>query len=211
MVKLIMTKKEEISSLLLNRDFDSLKGLGSRALRTLISLTYDRKDPICWQAIEAIGVIASSMSHEEARRLVQRILWMMREESGGNPWSAPDILGEIVRAKVDELSDIAPIIVSFHDEEIFTEGVLRAIGRIAEVEPELVRNAGNIALGYIGHRSASIRGFAVYAVGLLRPEGYESALKERLNDSGLLDIYRDGRLMITSVGALALEALEGSP
>lgn len=204
-------KKEEISSFLSNRDYESLKRLGSKAIRTLISLTYDKKTLICWQAIEAIGVIASSMTHEEARRLAQRMLWMMREESGGNPWSAPDIIGEIVRAKIDELSDLAPIIASFHDEEIFTEGVLRAIGRISEVEPNLLKDKSEIVLGYMGHQSASIRGLAVYAIGLLKPNGYENALRDRLNDNGLLDIYRDGRLITTSVGALALEALGVNP
>lgn len=212
-----MSLKQKIIALLEEKDYASVKELSKAepaVIRHLISLTYDRKTALCWRAIEAIGVVSSSMGAEEARRLSQRVLWMMRDESGGNPWSAPDILGEIVRAHPDALSDIAPIIASFHDEEIFRQGALRALGRIAEIRLSLVAPFRDMIAGYLNHPDAGVRGCAVYALGrAFKPlsVGGGEILKEILKDEAALYFYMDGELKRTTVAALAREALERTP
>lgn len=209
-----MSLRQTIVSYLEDKDFAALKELykkESSVIRHLISLTYDRKKTLCWRAIEAIGIVSSAMNSDEARKLAQRVLWMMREESGGNPWSAPDILGEIVRAHPDALSDIAPIIASFHDEGIFTEGVLKAIGRIAEARPGLSEPFKDIISGYLDDTAPPVRGCAVYAMGRLlaiaaeRPgqKGLETIAGESLNDRAELDFYLDGDLKRVTVAELA--------
>jgi len=94
-------------------------------------------------AIEAIGILSKEIAKtrpEAVRNLIGRLLWMIRDESGGIGWSSPEILGEIVRNNPVLFPDVAPIIASFLDEDMLSAGVLRAIGRIGEVNTELVKH-----------------------------------------------------------------------
>ncbi|MDP2168669.1 MAG: HEAT repeat domain-containing protein [Thermodesulfovibrionales bacterium] len=162
--------KDKITALLKQSDFDGLiltAGKDRAVLRHLISLTYDRGDVLCRRAVEAIGMVTAAMPHEEARKAAQRVLWMMRDESGGSAWSGPDILGEIVRGNPEPMLDIVPIIASFHEEDIFRPGVLKALGRIAEVRPEMVRPLREMIEAYASHDDPLVRGNAVYALGTL--------------------------------------------
>jgi len=149
MIKLM---KEQVRELLLKGDFQALQELYRRrrgVLRVLLSLTYDKTTLSTWRAIEAVGRLAQLMGPLEARQAAERLLWMMREESGGNPWSGPELLGEIIRARAGELQDLLPVLASFHEEPIFTEGVLWALGRVAQVAPGLVAPFEPLARMYL--------------------------------------------------------------
>ncbi|MEK7331762.1 MAG: DVU0298 family protein, partial [Nitrospirota bacterium] len=95
--------KEKIKRLLTEKRFDELIRLSypeSRILSTLISLTYDKKSLMSWRAIEAVGLASKEIARtrpELVRNTVGRLLWMIRDESGGIGWSSPEMLGEIVR------------------------------------------------------------------------------------------------------------------
>lgn len=103
-----MPSKKEIINILKEKKYDELVKLSPREgtiINTLISLSYDKKSLISWRAIEAIGLITREISKsnpELVRNIVGRLLWMIRDESGGIGWSAPEILGEIVRNNPDQ-------------------------------------------------------------------------------------------------------------
>lgn len=202
--------KEKLRALLEASDWDGLTRLAGEepsAIRHLISMTYDRAEPICWRAIEAIGLVSSRMDAEGARMLAQRVLWMMRDESGGNAWSAPDMLGEIVRAHPAKLEDIAPVIGSFHDEPIFTSGVLRALGRVAEVNPGLVLPEKEMIESHLKDADPAVRACAAYALGYAGNGNSASKLEGLRNDSCELYFYEEGKLSRTTVGSIAGKAL----
>ena len=139
--------KSEIVKLLTDKKYDALMKVplsNGRLLSTLVSLTYDRKNVISYRAIEAFGIVSKEIAKtkpELVRNAVGRLLWMIRDESGGIGWSSPEMLGEIVRNNPELFSDVAPVIMSFLDEEMLASGVLIAAGRIGEVNPELVAHA----------------------------------------------------------------------
>lgn len=155
-----------ILNLLHSRDYDGLIELSRKdrsVLRHLISLTNGKND-LARSATEAIGKITSSMPPYEARKIIQRILWMMRDESGGSCWGGPEILGEIVRGACEPFMDIIPVIASFHEEDFFRAGVLRALGRLAEVRTDLIMPYAEIIKGYAGDPDPEVRGNAIYAL-----------------------------------------------
>ncbi len=165
-----MLLKPAIINLLGIEDYSGIIELSKKnrsALRTLISLTNEETD-ISRKAIEAIGKITSTMFPDEARKVIQRILWMMRAESGSSLRSGPEIIGEIVRANPEPFADIVPIIASFHGEEFFIVGVLRAMGRLAEVMPEMITPFKGIILGYAEDPDPEVRENALYALRLLK-------------------------------------------
>ncbi len=179
--------------------------------RLLISLTYDKESLICWRSIEAIGVIAGSIKEkdpETVRSLAQRLLWMMRDESGNNAWSAPEMLGEIVRNCPGQLADIAPIIASFHDEEILRKGVLRAVMRIGEERPDLIDVSVLPLAEYLQDFDATVRAYTVIIIKVFSLSGLALDVKKLVGDESRIKIYADGDLRTFDIGKLAEETVK---
>jgi hypothetical protein len=203
--------RTEIALLLEERNYPRLLAMakGKRNIAALlISFTYDKEKILCWRAIEGIGLLAAEIAKTdlaEARNLAQRVLWMMREESGNNAWSAPEMLGEIVRNSPDDFADLAPIIASFHDEDLFRRGVMRALVRIGEKRPDLIRPSASIAARYLRAEDAVVRYYAVVIAGQLRMRECKAVIQELRGNRDEVTIYRDGDLTTVKTGQIAEE------
>lgn len=201
--------KEKLKKLLAEKRYDELIALssgGERIFRMLISLTYDKKNLISWRAIEAVGLVSKEIARtrpELVRNTVGRLLWMIRDESGGIGWSSPEMLGEIVRNNSGQFSDIAPIIVSFLDEDMLAAGVLRAIGRIGQVNPGLVEHAMPAILPYLHSPDPALRGLAACAIGEIGSAAAIGELEKLEADTSRIVIYEEGELREETVGELA--------
>ncbi|MBA4371578.1 MAG: hypothetical protein C0402_01810 [Thermodesulfovibrio sp.] len=208
-----MSRREEVIQLLEDNNIGGLIAYAKKdpgLFRTLISLAYDKQTVLGWRAIEAMGVAVGETAKanpEKARNLAQRLLWMLREESGNNPWSAPDMLGEIVRNCPEDFADFAPIIASFHDEEILHQGVLRAMVRIGEVRPELVRDQAELARTYLCHRDPLVRAYAIQLAGILCRDDLREALALLLQDETEVLLYTDGEFVPRLIRTLAAVAI----
>lgn len=212
------TLKEDIKNALLSADFDRVAQMtidDKRVFRILISLTYDKETPLCWRAIEAVGKASGAVAGEDpltVRTVVQRLLWSLRDESGGIAWSAPEMLGEIVINNPGICSDIPPIIFSFHEEEAFLKGVLWAMGRMAG---EGKGDGGifgidkvefsDLILQSLNHEDPAVRGLALYAAtGNIGKTAYIcNKIKGMTNDKGRFKIYMDHELVEMTVGDAA--------
>ncbi|MBI5741696.1 MAG: hypothetical protein HZA16_13390 [Nitrospirae bacterium] len=205
--------KKEIIALLENKSFDVLVGLSladKKTISLLISLSYDKNDRKAWRAMEVIGLATGKIAAsnpEAVRNIAGRLLWMIRDESGGIGWSAPEILGEIVRNNPVLCSDLAPIIVSFHEEEMLCSGVLRAIGRIGPINPETVRYAAPIVRSYLSSPDDTLRGYAAWASGEIGITESLSELEGIKSDNGHVGFYEEGEIRPRTVGEIASAAL----
>lgn len=205
--------KKEIILLLNNKQYGeilSLSGSVHKIINILVTLSYNKTDQLAWRAMEAAGLITKEIAkaHPDiVRNIVGRLLWMMRDESGGIAWSAPEILGEIVRNNPELCADIAPILVSFHDEKMLTAGVLRAIGRIGDINNETTGYAVPNISPYLDSPDCTIRGYAIFALGSLEATGAIPSIEGLRNDDHLIDYYEDGELNRKTVGAIAEETL----
>ncbi len=208
-----LSRREEIIKLLEERDFEALSAYSKKdpgLFRTLISLAYDKTTLISWRSVEAVGILTGELAAtdpEKVRNQAQRLLWMLREESGNNPWSAPDMLGEMVRNNPDQLADIAPIIASFHDEEILRRGVLRAMVRIGEVRPDLVAEQHMLVREYLCHPDATARAYAILLAGILKQEELFGFLKPLAEDDTEVKLYDDGEIRTFRISELVRKTL----
>lgn len=192
------------------KDILSLAPSVHKIFNTLIKLSYDKSSLLAWQAIEAVGVISREIAKTEpetVRNLTGRLLWMIRDESGGIGWSSPEMLGEIVRNNPHSFSDVAPVIVSFHDETMLRAGVLWALGRMGKINEETAGYAIPIALQYLRSPDHRVRAYAAFALGELGALGAVTLLEHLLDDSNAVPCYENGKLADKSVGKFAEEAL----
>lgn len=208
-----MITKERLIQLLQDYNRQGLIEAGlmepKRTMRLLISLAYDKESVISWRAIESIGIISREVTKTEpeiTRNFAQRLLWMMREESGNNPWSAPEMLGEMVRNTPEKFEDIAQVIASFHDEEILRRGVLRAMVRIGEIRQDLVQSAVALIPEYLDYKDAVVRAYAVMLSGILKLREHADKITTLIHDTSMITLYENGELKELCLGDIARES-----
>jgi hypothetical protein len=212
-----MMQKPEIKELLgsynLRPIVDAAKNDRSM-IRILISLVYDKEDLQSWRAIEAIGLISgeiAQMNHEVVRNLSQRFLWMMRDESGNGPGSAPEILGEIVRNSPDAFADIGQVLTSFHDEKMLRRGVMRAIWRICEKRSDLLCMTQELLDQklYLNDEDAVVRAYALMIAGGIGRKDLLPVMGDLRNDQSSVRFYQNGEFVSTTVAEIASKVCAG--
>lgn len=183
-------------------------------IRMLISLVYDKEHLESWRAIEALGLVAGEIAKTNVdliRNLSQRFLWMMRDESGNGPGSAPELLGEIVRSSPDAFADIGQVVTSFHEEKMLRRGVMRAIWRIVEKRPDLLTISQDLAAEQLclGDDDAGVRAYALMVVGAMGLQEYRPLTERLMGDMSPVTIYNTGEFMNTTVSEIAIKAVAG--
>lgn len=165
--------KMSIQQALEANDLDSIVSLAKknrRVLTMLVRSAYDKETLAGWRAIKAVGLTAKALvktDYEFLRETARKLLWSLSDESGGIGWSAPELLGEIVAVDPQRFSDIIPLIAGVYniEENVFRSGVVYALGRIAEVSPELILPHRNIIMRALSETNPLTR---VYALGVIR-------------------------------------------
>ncbi len=183
-------------------------------IRMLISLVYDKEDVQSWRAIEAIGIVSGEIAQtntDVVRNLSQRFLWMLREESGNGPGSAPEMLGEIVRNSPDAFADIGQVLTSFHDEKMLRRGVMRAIWRICEKRPDLLCMTQELMEQklYLHDEDELVRAYALMIAGTLGRRDLLPVMEELRNDQSPVRFYDQGKFTQTTVAEIANKVYAG--
>lgn len=203
-----VTDKKTIRKLLEEKAYVDIAGIALQdksVIRHIISLAYDKEDVITWRAIEAMGIVARALSGTRVdilRDTIRRLLWSMGEESGGIGWSAAEMLGEIIRSDPEQFSDIIPIVWSFREEDMFRAGIVWAMGRIAQVRPDLVDFIKDDICSMLSDKNPAVRGYAVCVFGILGADKVLDDLRKLLGDRASLSFYENGELTERTVAAI---------
>ena len=212
-----MMQKSEIRELLSSYNLQPVVEAAKKdrsIIRMLISLVYDKEDVQSWRAIESIGIVSGEIAEtntDVVRNLSQRFLWMLREESGNGPGSAPEMLGEIVRNSPDAFADIGQVLTSFHDEKMLRRGVMRAIWRICDKRPDLLSITDELMEQklYLYDEDGVVRAYALMIVGTLGLKDFLPVMQELRNDQSPVSFYDKGKFTQTTVAAIANKVYAG--
>ena len=203
--------KEEVLIFLQERKFNILAEViinKKSRIKHLLRLLYSTDAVIRWRAIEAVGVVVGKMAetdYEAAHNIMRSLFWSINDESGGIGWSAPECIGEIIYRRPADFGEFASIILSFTDEEMLLRGVLWAAGRIAQADPELVKDYVPELLEYLDDPDPVVRG---YTLRFLYIVGEKAPLENNryhflLEDTNLVPVYENGTLKEISIVELA--------
>lgn len=192
----------------------------------LFSLLLDPDELVRWRAVEAFGRTVVRMAEsavpgeglEAARVVLRQCLWRLNEESGGLGWGIPEALGETLARHARLAGEFHRVLASFVREETRGEGnylehvpmrggVFWALGRLAEVRPELLRDEVPALLAGLAEADAANRGLCARTLGLIGATEAVGSLETLRHDPAGLRLFVLGEIVDATVGGLASEAL----
>ncbi len=197
----------------------------------LFALLLDPSETVRWRAVTAFGRTMARMADsrpsdrtggeglEAARVVLRQCLWRLNEESGGVGWGVPEALGETLSRHRRLATEYHRVLASYVREETSGEGnsldhvplrrgVYWALGRLAQVHPDLLERETPTLLAGLAEADGACRGLAAWTLGLLKARDAAPALEALLGDGAEVELFRDGEVCTTTVGALANEALQ---
>lgn len=219
------------------QELSELEGLPARRLTgPLFSLLLDPDELVRWRSVEAFGRAVARLADspeqagpalgglEQARGILRQCLWRLNEESGGLGWGAPEALGESLARHPRLAGEFHRMLASYVREETGGEGnylehvplrrgVFWALGRLAQVRPELLRAEAPALLAGLAEADAANRGLCARALGLVfagqgGPPEVAQALSALGDDPACFELFQDGELTRPTVGQAARQALE---
>jgi len=215
--------KKKVMELVFSNNFEQDLGTlcqlpARKVINPLFSFLLSTDSKTKWATVTAFGAVVSKLADqdmESARVIMRRLMWQLNDESGGIGWGCPEAMGEILACHEGLAQEYARVLVSyireegnFLEHEPLQQGSLWGICRVAQVRPKLIRDAVPHLLRFLEARDATLRGMAVWALGLLGAREVRSQMECLATDGDRIAIYRDRKIKITLVKDLAKEALE---
>jgi hypothetical protein len=201
--------REKIVALLQAGDFPGLTELAgqkSGVAAILMQFLYEPGALMYWRALEGLGLVAGAQP-EQVHKLINRLLYLLNEDSGSNGWGAAAALGEIGRGRIELVKEIIPMFVGFLEEPFSREPMLWGVGRLAEVQAELLHEVLPEIVPFLTNPEPQIRALAAWGLGKARYQPAAAALQTLTGDDHPVHIYDRGALLSTTVGQAAREAL----
>lgn len=209
--------------LLQSRNFDEalheMKKLpGRKVINALLAYLCHEDENIKWRSVIAMGLIVARLAEDDieaGRTILRRLIWNLNDESGNIAWGSPEAMAEIMAQREDLAGEFAHILVSFImpdglylEHEPLQRGAVWGIGRLAEIRPDLLREAAPCLSRLLDSGDPGVRGLAARALGLIGEKSAAEKLKNLSNDEDQFDIYKDGGLSSMKVREAAKEALD---
>jgi hypothetical protein len=201
--------REQIVSLLDSADFEALQDLAAResgVAGQLLNYLFDPENLLHWRAVEGLGYVAAAQP-EQVRKLINRLLYQLNEDSGSFGWLAAAALGEIARHHLTLVEEILPMFYGFLGNKFARVTMLWGLGRLWEVHPQVLDEAVPLLFDFLKDPDPRMRGLAAWCLGKVRTSGMGEALQSLLEDDGPVELYDREQLRRTTVGRLAREAL----
>jgi len=189
-----------------------------RLINALFSFLYHTDEYVKWRAITAMGSIVAEIADkniDQARVIMRRLMWNLNDESGGIGWGSPEAMGAILSRHEGLSKEYAHLLLSYAMEdgnylehEMLQHDLLRGIGRLSQVRPELVKESVPYLMHYLKSADAVVRGLAAWIMGLLKIEESRLHLEKLTGDGSELRMPKGNEIITKSVKDLAEEALE---
>lgn len=186
-------------------------------LRALLPLTNRPEESLRLPAITALGRAAARQAArdpEPVREIFRRLIWSLNDESGSIGWGAAQAMAEIMAGNEALAREYAPLLIGLLAEDSgspdfppLVEGALWAVGRVAEIHPELVKDAARHLPRFLLSENPQYRALAARIVGLAGLEQFKGNLELLLVDEREVGIYIGGRVVVKKVKKWAEEGL----
>ncbi len=215
--------KQEIAALIENYQLEPLLQAATHD-NTIISclqrMLYTGDELLRLKTADALGQVCAAIARYNpalVSRILQRLFTSITDAGyGTSNWGAIDAIGEVIAKSPDVFGGYLPSLIQIleEDDSNFRPTVLRALGVIARVRPDLITKTFSYFVKFACLDDPQTRGNAVWLIKHLaesnsRPGSTETraALKAIKGDQRPINIYAKGVFEQSSIGQLATQAL----
>ena len=180
-----------------------------RIIRDLQRLIYSADKLLRWRATDALGKVSGVISKydpDAISKLLQR-LFSASADTAASSWGCLDAVGEIISNNPEKFGGYMPQLYQFTGDRALLAEVLRALGKIGAVRPDLIRKTTYRFIPLLQDPDTEIRGYATILIGNLGAKEAKDDLTRLAEDTAAMEVYLDGRLEEQTIGQLASEAL----
>ena len=205
--------KKEVEALVNGFKIESLLTMAEqdkRIIRDIQRLLYSVDRLERWRAADALGAVSAVIAESDPgtiSRLLQGLFTAVSDTSASS-WGALDAIGEIIRNGPEQFAGYIPQLCQCTREKRFIKEALRALGRIGEKRPDLIRKITFQLIPFLQDSDPEIRCYAVILIGFLGVREARTVLNGMLDDLTAIEIYKDGMMETRTIGKLASEALK---
>jgi hypothetical protein len=204
--------KQEVEELIRNYDLEPLLNMAAqdkRVLRDVKRLLYSADKLFRWRAAEALGKICAVIAHNDPGTISKLLqgLFTSVSDTAASSWGSVDAIGEIIGALPDHFSGFLPQVVQISRDPALLPEVLRAMGKIAEIRPDLLRRFSYPMIPLLQNPESEVRGYAAILLGRLKVFQAKEDLTKLSEDMAPIEIYRAGQIEKTTIHQLATESL----
>ncbi|MGD8388682.1 MAG: hypothetical protein PVG49_16165 [Desulfobacteraceae bacterium] len=205
--------KKDVENHVLSRRMDPLLAAAPtdrKILRTLQRLLYSGDDTLRHRAAEALGRVSAVVGDTNpgaVSKILQELFYAITDTAASS-WGAFEAVGEIIRHKPELYAGYLPQLFAFLGDTTRRAVTLETIATVAEVRPDLLRKHTYHFLAFLEDPEPGVRGQAVRLLGFLQAAEMRQDLEKLLKDHEELRVYREGDVVLLSVGRLAREALD---
>jgi hypothetical protein len=181
-----------------------------RIIRDLQRLIYSVDKLLRWRATDALGKVSGVIAKYDPgaiSKLLQR-LFSASADTAASSWGCLDAIGDIISNSPGQFGGYMPQLYQFAGDRSLLAEVLRALGKIGAVRPDLIREKAFHFVPLLQDPDPEIRGYAAILLGNLGAHEAKDDLTRLADDSTGMEVYRDGQLEKQTIGQLASEALE---
>jgi len=204
--------KQEVEALIQRYDLKPLLDMAAqdhRILRDLKRLLYSADKLLRWRAAEALGKAAAVIAPQNPAVISKLIqgLFSSVSDTAASSWGSVDAIGEIIGSLPDRFSGFIPQLVQLSRDPSRLPEVLRAMGKIGETRPDLLRRFSYPMIPLLHNPDSEVRGYAVILLGRLNAYEAKEDMAKLKEDRTAIDIYRNGQIEKTTLDQLAVESL----
>ena len=188
----------------------------------LFTAAYNQLPIVKWHAVSGFGLLTNKLWDEEPEKiriLMRRCIWMLTEESGGIPWSVPEIMGEIIAANKDLADSYSDILFSYINEiedgpDNFLEhtplrkGVFWGLMRLTDAFPDKIKSNSEILMQRIRNENdTEIMALICLIAGHGNITHAKDYIKTLTTDDSVVELYINDKLFEATLGEIAVQAL----
>jgi HEAT repeat protein len=200
----VLVKEYELGTLLNMAEQDK------RIIRDLQRLLYSVDKLIRWRAADILGKVSALIARRDQvaiSKLLQRLFTAV-SDTAASSWGAIDAIGEIISHSPEQFAGYLPQLYQFTGDRALLTEVLRALGKISEKRPDLIRKQAFYFIPLLRDPAHEIRGYATILLGNLGANEARDDLTNLTEDFTGIEVYRGGTMDKQTLAQLASEALE---
>jgi hypothetical protein len=204
--------KQEVEALVKRYDLEPLLEMAAqdnRIIRDLKRLLYSADKLLRWRAAEALGKASAVIAQKESAVISKLLqgLFTSVSDTAASSWGSVDAIGEIISSLPNHFSGFIPQLVQLSRDPSLLPEVLRAMGKIGEAQPDLLRRFSHPMLPLLHDPHPEVRGYAAMLLGHLKAFEAKEDLIKLQQDTNDIEIYRAGELQKTTIEQIAAESL----